>query len=80
MSPICPVSDAFIHRVLQTQLGQLLIPTLRAELEHESKDDLIRCNHHPDSIDICGELSHISCYSFVDSPSRRFMFGVFYVS
>jgi len=44
------------------QLGQLLIPKLRVELEHESKEDLIRCNRHPDSKDTCGELSRISCY------------------
>jgi len=43
--------------ILQGRIAPFLLTLLQAELEHETKPDLIRCRRDPDVRDICGELS-----------------------
>jgi len=43
--------------ILQGRIAPFLLTLLQAELEHETKPDLIRCRQDPNVRDICGELS-----------------------
>jgi hypothetical protein len=48
---------SFLPITLQGRIAPFLLKSLQAELEHETKPDLVRCRRDPDVRDTCGELS-----------------------
>lgn len=64
-----PSAD-YTNSMAQRALGEVLLPLLEGQMDHESRVDLIRRNRMTDVRDICGPCYDSVCWCYADSGFR----------